>query len=75
MPTIKRKNQLSQTYKAASLMNFFTRDIRLVRLDVDTISVTTQYWISLKRRMKTSKFEVICNEKMEKGEFNFNSIP
>lgn len=47
------------THYAASLMNFFSNDTRLLKFDVDTISVTTQYWISLKRLMKTSRFDVI----------------
>lgn len=39
-------------------MNFLSSDTRLLRFPVDIISVTTQYWISLKRRMKTSKLLV-----------------
>ena len=50
------------TYYAASLMNFFSSDTRLLRFDVDAISVTTQYCISLKRLIKTSRFDVILIE-------------
>ena len=39
-------------------MNFLSNDTLLLRFPVDMISVTTQYWISLKRRMKTSKLLV-----------------
>lgn len=41
-------------------MNFLISSTRLVMLDCDTISVTTQNWISLKRLMNTSKLAVIC---------------
>lgn len=50
---------IKSTHYAASLMNFFSSDTRLLRFDVDATSVTTQYWISLKRLMKTSRFDVI----------------
>lgn len=51
-------------------MNFFSSDTRLLRFDVDAISVTTQYWISLKRLMKTSRFDVIliAEKEAEKGD-------
>lgn len=41
-------------------MNFLISSTRLVMLDCDTISETTQNWISLKRLMNTSKLAVIC---------------
>lgn len=50
---------IKSTHYAASLMNFFSSDTRLLRFNVDATSVTTQYWISLKRLMKTSRFDVI----------------
>lgn len=41
-------------------MNLRTRPTRLLRLGVETSSVTIQYCTSLKRRRKTSKLAVIC---------------
>lgn len=55
------------THYAASLMNFFSNDTRLFEFDVDTISVTTQYWISLNLRMKTSRFDVILIKELNDG--------
>lgn len=40
-------------------MNFLISSTRFCVLDCDTISVTTQNWISLKRLMNTSKLAVI----------------
>ena len=47
------------TYCEASLMNFLNKATRLLRLDVRTISVTTQNCISLNRRRNRSKLAVI----------------
>lgn len=54
------------THYAANLMNFFNNAIRLLLFVVDTTSVTTQYWISLNRLIKMSRFEVIWMGKEEK---------
>lgn len=47
-------------------MNLRSNETRLLKLCVSTTSVTIQYWISLKRRINTSKLAVICigTEKM-----------
>lgn len=55
------------TYYAASLMNLRTRPTRLLRLGVETSSVTIQYCTSLKRRRKTSKLAVICAGRRVRG--------
>lgn len=52
--------ELNCTYYAANLINFLNNDTLLLKLFAETISVTTQYCISLKRRMNTSKLAVIC---------------
>lgn len=59
LPSEMRRSQ-DVTYYAASLMNLRTRPTRLLRLGVETSSVTIQYCTSLKRRRKTSKLAVIC---------------
>ena len=47
------------TYWAASLINFLNSATRLLKVVVNTISVTIQNWISLKRRRNKSKLAVI----------------
>lgn len=54
-------------------MNFLINATRLLTVDCDTISVTTQNCISLKRLMNTSKLAVICfefNRKVKKPNEN-----
>ena len=52
--------QIRHTYCAAILMNFLRSCTRLPTFWARTISVTTQYWISLKRRRNMSRLAVMA---------------